>query len=181
MVELVVMLAMLTIVGGIILASFPRLSQRIRLQRTVQQAALSLRRAQNMAFAVRQVSTISGRVIPPAYGVYFSRSAPGSYVIFADLKNQSGTNDGMYRAADDVIVETINFESGVQIGQLISDVGGANQSQDVINVSFSVPEARMSIANASAAVGESAEIIFTGLPSESKSVVVRTSGQIRAR
>jgi len=175
------MLAMVTLIGGIILASFPRLSQRIRLQRTVQRTALTLRRAQNMAFAVRQVDTLSGRVIPPAYGVYFSRSSPGSYVIFADLKGQSGTNDGIYRPTDDVVIETITVESGAQIGQLISDVGGANQAQDVINVSFSVPEARMSIANASASVGESAEIIFTGLPSESKSVLVRTSGQIRAK
>ena len=102
-------------------------------------------------------------------------------MIFADLKGQSGTNDGIYRPTDDVVIETITVESGAQIGQLISDVGGANQAQDVINVSFSVPEARMSIANASASVGESAEIIFTGLPSESKSVLVRTSGQIRAK
>ncbi len=181
MVEVVVMLAMLTLVGGIVLASFPRLSQRIHLQRVNQQAALGLRRAQNMAFAVRQVDTAAGRVIPPAYGVYFNRNAPNSYLVFADLRGQSGTNDGIYQAATDVVVETVTLDPGVRIGQLISDVGGGNQLQDVINISFSVPEARMSIANASGLVGESAEIFFTGALNATKSVLVRTSGQIRAQ
>ncbi|MBI4132434.1 MAG: hypothetical protein HY474_02265 [Candidatus Sungbacteria bacterium] len=181
MVEVVVMLAMLTLIGGIILASFPRLSQRIRLQRSVQRSALALRRAQNMSFAVRQASTNAGRVIPPAYGVHFNRNTPGSFLIFADLRGQSGTNDGIYSASDDFVVETIAVEPGVTVSNLISDIGGQNQSQEVINITFSVPEARMAIANATAPVGESAEIIFVGQPANTKSVIVRTSGQIRAQ
>lgn len=181
MVEVVVMLAILTLVGSIVLASFPRLSQRIRLQRTNQQAALVLRRAQNMAFAVRQVDTPTGRVIPPAYGVHFNRNTPNSYLIFADLKGPSGTNDGLYQAPTDVVVETVPLDPGIRIGQIISDVGGGNQPQDVLNISFSVPEASMFIANASAWVGESAEIFFTGVLNTTKSILVRTSGQIKAQ
>ncbi len=179
MVEVVVVLAMLTLVGGIVLASFPRLSQRIHLQRSNQQLALILRRTQNMAFAVRQANTAAGRVIPPAYGVHFNRNTPNSYFIFADLPRQGGSSDGIYQAATDVVVETIRLDPGIRLGQLISDVGGGNQLQDIINISFSVPEARMSIANASALVGESVDIFLIGALNATKSVLVRTSGQIR--
>ena len=53
MVELVVLLAIITLISGVVLASFPVLSRRIHLQRSTRQVALSLRKAQNMAFAVR--------------------------------------------------------------------------------------------------------------------------------
>ncbi|MDP3727107.1 MAG: type II secretion system protein [bacterium] len=181
MVELVVMLGMLTFVASIVLASFPRLSQRIHLQRSGQQAALTLRRAQNMAFAVRQVETPSGRIIPPAYGLYFDRATPGSYLLFADLESESGTHDGMYRSGEDVIVETISLDPGVVIGQIVSDLGGANQPQQVLNISFTVPEARMAITNAALAVGESAQIELLGASGAIRTIVVRTSGQIRVQ
>lgn len=181
MVEIVVMLGMLTFVAGIVLASFPQLSQRIHLQRSGQQAALTLRRAQNMAFAVRQVDTPSGRVIPPAYGLHFDRAAPGTYLLFADLENESGTSDGIYRAGEDAVVETVSLDPGVTIGQIVSDLGGANQSQEVLNVSFIVPEARMVITNAALAVGESAQINLVGASGAVRTIVVRTSGQIRVQ
>ena len=182
MVEMVVMLAMFSLVAGIVLASFPSFSGRINLQHSSQQLALALRRAQNMAFAVRQVSTPGGRVIPPAYGIYLDRATPNSFIIFADLHDSGGISDGRYRAADDVVVESVRFSPGVSLGEIVSNLSGGNQRQEVISVSFSVPEARMSIANAALAVGESAEIFLTSSRSAAfrKSVVVRTSGQIYA-
>lgn len=182
MVEVVVMLAMFVLIAGLVLASFPTLSQRINFQRSANEFALALRRAQNMAFAVRQADTPSGRRIPPAYGVSVARATPGSYVIFADLAGGSGTADGLYRASDDAVVETVTLGSAIQFGELIADIGGANRREDVITVTFSVPEARMAITNAASPVGESAEIIFTGrTPGFTRSVIVRTTGQIYVR
>lgn len=182
MVEVVILLGIFVLIAGIVLASFPRLSQRIGLQHSTQQLALALRRAQNMAFAVRQVSTPSGRVIPPAYGVFVARATPTSFVIFADLRGTGGTSDGLYRPAEDVAVETVQLDRGITFGELVSDLGGANQRQEVVNISFSVPEARMAIANASLPVGESVELFLVGrVANYTKSVTVRTSGQIYAR
>lgn len=182
MVEVVILLAIFMLIAGIVLASFPRLSQRINLQHSTQQLALALRRAQNMAFAVRQASTPGGRVIPPAYGIHVARAAPTSFVIFADLRGASGVSDGLYRPSDDVVVETIQLDPGITFGELVSDLGGANQRQEVVNVSFSVPEARMVIANASLPVGESVELFLIGrVANYTKSVTVRTTGQILAR
>lgn len=178
MVEVVVVLAVMTLISGTVLANFPRLSQRIRLQRSTQKAALTLRRAQNMAFAVRQSTTPAGRIIPPAYGVNFNR-ASGSYILFADLKGLSGTRDGIYRASDDLVVETIPLDSGVTVANMISDLGGANQPQDVVNVTFAVPDAKIIITNASFPVGESVQIVF-GAAQGTKDLTIRTSGQIRA-
>lgn len=182
LVEVVILLALFILVASIVLASFPRLSQRINLQHSSQGLALALRRAQNMAFAVRQVQTPLGRRIPPAYGLYFNRASPTSVILFADLLGADGTSDGLYRGGDDVIVETVKLDPGIQINELISDIGGGNQRQDVLNISFSVPEARMVIANASFSVGESAEIsLKSGSLSYVRSVTVRTSGQVSTR
>lgn len=188
MVELVVLLAIITLISGVVLASFPVLSRRIHLQRSTRQVALSLRKAQNMAFAVRQANTISGRVIPPAYGVHFSRTAPTSYLIFADLRGgPGGTSNGIYDSAIDAVVETIALDPGIRIGDLLADLGAP---QDAISVAFSVPEARMSIANPTFPVAESLEIVLqvetgvtlpAGAPNLTRSVVVRTSGQIRVK
>lgn len=182
MVEVVVLLAIFVLIASVVLASFPRLSQRINLQSSNQGLALSLRKAQNMAFAVRQVSGPTGRIAPPAYGVHVELGTPTSYIIFADIANPGGVNDNRYRPGDDVLVETVALAPGVQIDGIISDIGGGNAPQQVLNVAFTVPEARMTISNAGGPVAESAEIFLrSGTLSFRKSAVVRTSGQIQLR
>ncbi len=188
MVELVVLLAIITVISSVVLASFPVLSRRIHLQRSARQVALSLRKAQNMAFAVRQANTVSGRVIPPAYGVHFSRTAPTSYLVFADLRGgPGGTADGIYSPATDAVVETITLDPGIRIANLLADLSAP---QDAISVAFSVPEARMSIASPTLPLTESLEVVLqveagstlpAGAPNLTRSVIVRTSGQIRVQ
>ena len=189
MVEAVVLLAMFVLIAGIVLASFPRFSQQIRLQLSSQQTALALRKTQNMAFAVRQVQTSRcGTLVPPAYGVFFDRErAPDSYLIFADLRSSSdctsGSNDQRYRASDDEVIETIRLDQGVAINDLIVVAGGVDASETVINIVFSVPEARMTIANASGPAGESVDIVLrqSRLPDVARRITVRTSGQIAVK
>lgn len=183
MVEVVIVLAIVVLIASLLLASFPRLSQGIAIQRAAQELALSLRRAQSMALAVRQVDAPTGRRTPGAYGVYLNRvSAPGSYVIFADLRGAGGAADGRYVPADDAAIETVALGPGISAAGLISDLGGAEQRQDILNITFSVPEARMGIQNASLGVGESAEVRLESVGAAyRRNVVVRTSGQITTR
>lgn len=176
MVEVAIILGVLIMIASIVLVSFPNLSQNIALQRSARQLALSFRKVQNMTFASREIST---GIVPAGYGFYFSRAAAlGSYIIFADLRDATGVGNGRYDAATDFVVDTIRFESGVSIANLVSDLGGANQRQDVLNIVFQVPDARMSIKSDSVPVGESAQIALTGRTGLIRNVIVRTTGQV---
>lgn len=176
MVEVAIILGVIIMIASIVLVSFPNLSQNIALQRSARQLALSFRKIQNTTFASRE--TAAG-IVPAGYGLYFNRAAaPGSYIIFADLRDATGVGNGRYDAAADVVVDTIRFESGVSIADLVSDLGGADQRQDVLNIVFQVPDARMSIKNDSIPAGESAEISLSGRAGLTRSVIVRTTGQV---
>lgn len=178
MVEIVVILAIIVLVASLLLASFPNLSQRINLQRSSQQLALSFRKVQNMALGVRQVQTPGGKVVPPIFGLYFNRATPNSYIIFADTF-PSGVPNGRYDVGKDVVLETVSLDPGIGFASFTSDLGGTNKLQDVLNVAFSVPEARVTIKNASTDVGESAQISLAGRNGTiTENVVVRTSGQV---
>lgn len=181
MVEVVILLAIFSLVASVVLVSFPAFSQRINIQRTAVNLALSLRKAQNMAFAVRQAPTAPPQV-PPAYGLYFNRVAmPNSYLIFADF-SPAGSPNGRYDPPPrDTLIETVTLGPGITWGEFTSDLGGANQPQDILNVSFSVPEARVGIANAAQSVGESAEIVLLGRTGIRRSIILRTTGQISVR
>ncbi len=177
MVEMVIILGILILVASIVLVSFPSLSQNIALQRSARQLALSFRKAQNMTFASREIST---GVVPAGYGLYFNRGTlPNSYILFADLRDaSSGVANGRYDALTDFVVGTVQFEPGISITNLVSDLGGTNQPQNILNITFPVPDARMSIQNDSASVGESAQISLTGRTQLTRNVIVRTTGQI---
>ncbi len=178
MLEAVVVLALLAIIAGIVIANFPALNQRIAIQRSSQELALALRRAQSMALAVRQVQTPGGIQVPPAFGVYVTRSDPARYLIFADLR-LGGVNDRRYRAGDDVVVESLSFPPGITITDLRSDVDSANAVQDALNVVFTVPEATVSISNASVSVGSSGRVILGSFAlTYTRNVTARISGQI---
>lgn len=177
MVEMVIIIAILILVSGILLANFPALSSQIRLQRSSQGAALTVRRAQNMAFAVRQVATAPPR-IPFGFGLYFGPEAPAnSFLLYADLNN-----DGLYRPPQDFIVETLALERGVTFLQIIFYKGATPEETDVLNVVFSVPEARMSIKTGNPAdSGVRAEVVLAGGGAATRRVVVRNTGQVYSR
>ena len=189
MIEMVVILAMLVLIAGIILPNFPRLTDRIRLQRSTRELALSLRRAQNMALAVRGVSdpNTGQRVVPPAFGVYLSRdSNPTSYVIFADIFPPAvypAPSNRRYDPGQDIALETLTLERSVAIADLLVDGLSCQPQQCELHIAFSVPEARLEIRTQGAnPAGESAEIVLqnaSGLMQ--RSVIVRTTGLIQVK
>jgi len=180
LVESVIVLGIIVLIASFLLVGFPSFSQRINLQRASQRLALSLRKAQNMSLAVRQLELPSGvRTVPPAFGIYIDQaSTPTSYFIFADLR----PSDQLYDPGDDIVVETITLEPGIAFDELVSDLGGGEVVRDVLNIVFTVPEARMEIRSTDTeTVGESAELILTSRAGDVRSVVVRTSGQIQVK
>ncbi|PIR70046.1 MAG: hypothetical protein COU46_03575 [Candidatus Niyogibacteria bacterium CG10_big_fil_rev_8_21_14_0_10_42_19] len=88
-IELVVVIAIFATISSIILLNYPRVSQEAAINRSAQEIAVAFRRTQSFALGVR---SFGGDF--PGYGVYFSKSLPREYVIFAD-QNQNGAYDGV--------------------------------------------------------------------------------------
>lgn len=187
MVEVVIILFIVAIISSLVLASFSGLSSRIYAQRSTQRLALSLRRAQNMAFGVRQVldtvpssPTFGSYVIPGSYGIYFNLGSPTSYLIFADTA-PSADPDGRYTSGSDIAIETVQLDPGISLQSLVTQSGGGNQN--ILNVAFAVPEATVSIKrNSGGNVGNWGRIsLIDSRGAFPKSATVYQSGQIYVR
>jgi prepilin-type N-terminal cleavage/methylation domain-containing protein len=162
LIETITVVAIVSVISVVMLANYNSSQKRQTLQRAVHQLAGDVRRAQNMAMA----STKQGAIIPYGYGIYIHRvQSSTSYILFADNNDNKKRDAGL-----DIDVETISFSSGIEI---------ANASlPDPINIFFEPPDPTTYISGESD-VGKEAQIILTAQGiSATKSINVKTSGQI---
>lgn len=80
LIELTVTISIFLIVSTIILANYPAFSQRLALNRTAQEIALSFRKAQTFALAVRGFEAQF-----KGYGVWFEKGKNDSFIFFTDF------------------------------------------------------------------------------------------------
>lgn len=85
--ELMVVISIFVIISSIILADYPGFSQRVALERTAQEIALSMREAETRALAVRE--TVEGSGLFPGFGVHFNSATPQEYILFADINSDN--------------------------------------------------------------------------------------------
>ncbi len=159
LVETIVVVAVVSILSIVMLASHQGSQKQQAVQRTAHQLAGDIRRAQNMAMA----SVEHEGAIPEGYGIYFNRgSDPDSYILFAD-ENGNQTRNEM----GDEDVKTIDLPSGVEINW----PDGAN------NIFFEPPDPTTYLDGVSTTA---LKVIYLGFSGTSycKTVTVRTSGQI---
>jgi prepilin-type N-terminal cleavage/methylation domain-containing protein len=160
LIELLTVMAVMGIITAIVLPNYFAMQKRLALSRANQKLAHDIRKAQEMAMSAREESGCPAGY-QFGYGVYFSLSTPGSYVIFADCNN----NKDYDNSPTDKIVETINFESGVSISNI--------SSGSFLKVLFTPPIPLVTINPDSS----NAEITITDGP-ESKSVKINKAGLI---
>lgn len=80
-IELIVTVSIFLVVSSIVLVSYPDFSQRMALNRTVQEIALTFRKAQSFALAVRGFESQF-----PGYGVRFDLAdSDRTFILFADF------------------------------------------------------------------------------------------------
>ncbi|HEY4527766.1 MAG TPA: prepilin-type N-terminal cleavage/methylation domain-containing protein [Candidatus Paceibacterota bacterium] len=103
LIELLVTVSILVLTAIFILANYPKFASRMSLERTSQEVALSLRRAQSFALAVREFGQGSG--IFPGYGVHFEIASPADYAVYADI-NANREYDGASEAVESLHIET---------------------------------------------------------------------------
>lgn len=121
LVEVLVVIAIITIISGVMVVNFRQSEQGSKLQRSAQQTIQGIRKAQNMALSSMEHE---GQVYD-YYGVYFDKqNMPNSYHIFA-------SDNKVYNAGEEI--ETISLESGM----VIDSISTGNQ----LNLTFLPPYA----------------------------------------
>lgn len=175
MVEAVVMLAIVIAISAVVLFSFTGFNEGAALNRSSRELALAIRRAQNMSLAVTQIQTSAGPRIPPAVGLKLSTLAPATYFTFADL-----LHDNKYASADDAkIGSDATFERGIKLDSLKDKDGVARATVHII---FAAPEATVFLGDENGvSVGDKLDITLKTPAGQTRTVVVRTSGQVSVR
>ncbi len=162
LVETIVVVAVVSILSIVMLASHQGSQKQQLVQRAAHQLAGDIRRAQNMAMA----STEQGGVIPDGYGIYIIKNS-NFYILFADTNNNQSRN-----GSGDEDIESINFTSGVEIFDILPLPGPH------VDIFFEPPDPTTYI-NKDSSAGEEAIITLKAQgTSYIKTVIIKTSGQI---
>lgn len=184
--ETVILMGMITAVSATVLISFTGLNEGIALNRAARELTLGLRKAQQIALAVKQVP---GSGSPPRAGIRLSSqgNVRSRYSLFADLDdlNSDGKPDGNfnYNAPPDTTVEQVTFGRGVVVSAFQREDGSAiTPISGKLNILFSAPEAQIDFSDKNGAKITSSEpylsVILQSPDGKTKKVIIRISGQI---
>lgn len=164
LIELLVTLAISTVIAGGILVRFDAFDSVVVLKSIAYEIALTVREAQ--VYAVSAAGDSSGTFRTP-YGVAFSTAAPQQYLLFED-----SNDNGVYDTGGDTIVTTYTMNGKYAIQDLCSQfVCGRN----ALSVIFRRPEFDPIVAETPDVSGASQATIFLGL---SDSVATTTSFEV---
>ncbi len=182
-IELIVVIAIITLISSTVLVSFSGLNQGIALQRGARELALATRRAQNRALAVSQLRIGGVDVIPPAVGIFLTTGST-NFKVFADLADPvSGLSDKHYTSSSEDF-ETATFDRSIQIQALKGYPGGEATpavNHDTANILFSSPDGTMNITDengSNALIGERLDVVLVAPNGQTKTMIVRITGQI---
>ena len=177
--EMVVTLAILTIISMMVLVNFSGIGSAAALERSAREMAAAIRAAQISAISVRYIPKFDE--VPPAIGVYFNPSAfPNLYGTFADRATSYN-----FRFDTTELIETFSIDQKARINRLLID-NVPVPADGRRNIIFVSPEATMYIVDdatipSGMSVGDVLEIELIGVSGRTKSVIVRTTGQISVR
>lgn len=119
LIEVVVVIGVMAIISSLMLANFPRFNKQISVEREASKLALSLRKAQSYALAVREFSPAfnddpfctNPPVKFPGYGLFFKASDPTHYFIYGDVNCSKDYENTLLEEA----VEIINIEGNIKV------------------------------------------------------------------
>lgn len=128
-VETLVVISIFVVIAGLVLANYPGFNDRLDLKRTVSDIALSSRQAEAYGSGVKEFGT--GSDIFPGYGIYFQKSSPKDYLIFADT-NGSKTYDGPSELVQQFHISTAGSVYDICGNQKTNPPGACNLSSLVV-------------------------------------------------
>lgn len=169
-IELVVTIGILIVITTLIFASFPKFRQTVSLKRTAQEVALAIRQAQAYGLSTRGFQSTTEEKFP-AYGVYFNKNFPDSFILFADVAPQNNRYDGSFED-----VQIFKIQTGDKITALCSK---GDCSYDTMNIIFFLTNPVTLVADDSLLPSDSdAEVVIESSQGQEKTIVILPSGQI---
>lgn len=124
LIEVVVVIGVMAIISSLMLANFPRFNKQISVEREAGKLALSFRKVQSYALAVREFGPTppfndypfcdDPTKLPvkfPGYGLFFKASDPTHYFIYGDINCSRYYENTLPEEA----VEMINIEGNVKV------------------------------------------------------------------
>lgn len=179
LVELLVSVAIFTIMTALVVAKYGTFNQSVLLTNLAYDVAITIRTAQTYGLSVRNTDTSSTDFKSP-YGVHFSTAtgANDKMLFFAD----DGTDDGIYDNSDRLI-GTYTLKRGAIISGFCSNQSGCtNLGTGVLDVSFKRPDPDAIICyDGSCDDDQYMEIVIRGTDGDIRSVTVRSNGQISVK
>ncbi len=175
-IELVVTIGILIVITTLIFASFPKFRQTVSLKRTAQEVALAIRQAQAYGLSTRGFQSATEEKFP-AYGVYFNKNFPDSFILFADVAPQNNRYDGSFEDVQIFKIQTGDKITGLCSNQKKSPPGDC--SYDTMNIIFFLTNPVTLKADDSLLPSDSdAEVVIESSQGQKKTIVVLPSGQI---
>jgi len=136
LIELLAVMAMIVILTGFVVASYPDINRNFSLHRSASKLAQDIRGMEERAVSMREI----GGTPPDGYGILFDKNAfPYSY------KMSAFEESGGSWSATDSWQETVSLESKIKISELIDN----GVSTSTLTLVFEPPNPTVWINNAS--------------------------------
>src|SRR3989344_1096801 len=185
LIEVVVVIGVMAIISSLMLANFPRFNKQISVEREAGKLALSLRKAQSYALAVREFNPAfnddpfcaSPPVKFPGYGLFFKVSDPTRYFIYGDVNCSKYYENILLEEA----AEIINIESNVKIFSIKgydAAVCGGGCDLDELSILYVRPGPTILIKSNGIDYNFTEIYLRSSDGAVSKKVVIRSTGQV---
>jgi hypothetical protein len=165
MLELMITMSVMIILSGALLITWNRSEDIYGLQRAAYKMERDIREAQARTMEADEVNCGS-MDSSASFGVFFNVASPKEYILFVDCDNNNSWN------GDDVLVERVKMEKGVELQSLSPNLGG------VFNVVFNPPQPLTYINDVDSGVEGEIILFLKNDPTKIKKVKVNTSGCI---
>lgn len=185
-IEMLITMGVFALVSSMVLANYPRFSERLTLEQTAQKVALSFREAKTISLTVGESET--GAEIFPGYGVHFDAGEDGDekrYFIFSDLdadKKYAESDDG----EEDIFeIQSSAFISGACFGEenaeTFEQCESYNQTK-ILDVVFTRPKPSIDFYDGNMSRSEQNVIIFiVNSGGDVKKIIIWKTGQITVK
>jgi prepilin-type N-terminal cleavage/methylation domain-containing protein len=94
LIELLVVLAIITVITMVVITSQNNFNRSFILANTAYDVALTLRYTETYGVSSRTLTAGGSSATNTGYGLHFSNSTPGSFILFADVYPPVGSNNG---------------------------------------------------------------------------------------
>lgn len=160
--ELIVVISIFMILTAIGIFDYNKFKSSISTQNLADDIALSIRKAQNLAVGVSNVSNSYQN----KYGVYFSKGDPTQFIIFTEDIPDNGQYD------DGEAIETLIIKNGDKISAIKDDKGNDLNDVDII---FQRPNPEPVFNNS---ISFCSIVVSNAKNDVSKTIMVYSNGQI---